>query len=157
MGDTLIVTGTNSLRTPWLARRLTIERAMGMNKILVAEDQTDLREMIALSLSLSGYEVLSVEDGLMAYQQAQRVRPDLIILDLDLPSLRGSEVCKRLKALAGFASTPIVIMSAYKSHAFMEESINAGAAEFLRKPFQLDTLIQRVDDLLSVDHASPSV
>lgn len=130
---------------------------MGMNKILVAEDQTDLREMIALSLSLSGYEVLSVEDGLMAYQQAQRVRPDLIILDLDLPSLRGSEVCKRLKALAGFASTPIVIMSAYKSHAFMEESINAGAAEFLRKPFQLDTLIQRVDDLLSVDHASPSV
>lgn len=128
---------------------------MDTSKILVAEDQTDLREMIALSLSLSGYKVMSVEDGELAYLQAQRIKPDLIILDLELPLLRGSEVCKRLKAMHSFAATPIVIISAYKSSTAMEESLNAGAAEFLPKPFQLDALIQRVDALLSVDHASP--
>lgn len=120
-----------------------------MSKILVAEDQADLREMIALSLSLMGYEVLSVEDGEMAYLQAQRIHPDLIILDLDLPSLRGTEVCKRLKAMSKFSATPILIMSAYKGPVVMEESLEAGASEFLRKPFALDTLLQRVDALLS--------
>lgn len=123
-----------------------------MSKILVAEDQTDLREMIALSLSLTGYDVLSVEDGELAYLQAQRIQPDLIILDLELPSLRGSEVCKRLKAISRFAATPIVIISAYKGEQAMEESLSAGAAEFIRKPFALDNLIQRVDHLLTVGH-----
>jgi DNA-binding response OmpR family regulator len=129
---------------------------MDMTKILVAEDQTDLREMIALSLSLTGYDVLSVEDGELAYLQAQRIRPDLIILDLDLPSLKGTEVCKRLKAMNSFAGIPIVIISAYKSPTAMEESLDAGAAEFLRKPFPLDTLIQRVDHLLSISNSASS-
>jgi DNA-binding response OmpR family regulator len=139
-------------RNTWRDVNYSGAAIMDMSKILVAEDQTDLREMIALSLSLTGYEVLSVEDGEVAYLQAQRIRPDLIILDLDLPSLKGTEVCKRLKAMSSFAGTPIMIMSAYKSPTALEESLDAGAAEFLRKPFPLDTLIQRVDHLLSMDN-----
>jgi len=69
-----------------------------MTKILVAEDQVDLREMIALTLRLSGYEVLATEDGEQAYRQAKAALPDLMILDLEMPLLSGSEVCRRLKA-----------------------------------------------------------
>lgn len=78
-----------------------------MPKILVAEDQIDLREMIALTLRLSGYEVLATEDGEQAFREATASFPDLIILDLDLPLLSGREVCRRLKARQGFADTPV--------------------------------------------------
>ncbi|MCL5428369.1 MAG: response regulator [Chloroflexi bacterium] len=120
-----------------------------MTKILIAEDQDDLRDMIAQTLRLSGYEVVEAEDGERAYKQAQFTHPDLIILDYDMPRLNGSQVCKRLKAMKAFSNTPIVIISSYGNPFFMEASLAAGAEEFIRKPFELNYLTDRVDALLT--------
>lgn len=120
-------------------------------KILIAEDQDDLREMIAHTLRLSGYEVVSAENGERAVQLATKTNPDLIILDYELPRLNGRQVCKQLKALETFTNTPIVIISSYGNPRYMEASLEAGAEEFIRKPFELDHLIQRVDTLLAAD------
>jgi len=120
-----------------------------MTKILIAEDQDDLRDMIAQTLRLSGYEVTTTDDGERAYQQAKSTQPDLIILDYKLPGLSGSQVCKRLKAMDGFSNTPILIISSYGNPRYMEASLEAGAQEFIRKPFELADLIDRVDTLLA--------
>ena len=120
-----------------------------MPKILLAEDQVDLREMIALTLRLSGYEVLATEDGEQAFQQATASLPDLIILDLEMPFLNGWEVCRRLKARQDFASTPVVIISSHGDPVEIENSLNAGAREFIQKPFELNHLIGRVAALLT--------
>ncbi len=118
-------------------------------RILIAEDQDDLREMIAQTLRLSGYEVVAAEDGERAYQQAKSTQPDLIILDYELPRLNGRQVCKKLKAMDAFTNTPIVIISSYGNPRYMEASLEAGAKEFIRKPFELNHLTDRVDALLA--------
>jgi DNA-binding response OmpR family regulator len=120
-----------------------------ITKILIAEDQADLRDMIAHTLRLSGYEVVATEDGERAYQQAKSTQPDLIILDYELPLLNGRQVCKRLKALDAFTNTPIVIISSYGNPRYMEASLEAGAKEFIRKPFELNHLTDRVAALLA--------
>lgn len=120
-----------------------------MTKILIAEDQADLREMIVQTLRLSGYEVVAAEDGESAYQQAKSTRPDLIILDYELPLINGRRVCKKLKAMDAFTDTPIVIISSYGNPRYMEASLEAGAEEFIRKPFELNYLTDRVDALLA--------
>lgn len=120
-----------------------------MTKILIAEDQDDLRDMIAQTLRLSGYEVVAAEDGERAFQQAKSTQPALIILDYELPRLNGRQVCKKLKELDAFSSTPIVMISSYGNPRYMEASLEAGAEEFIRKPFELNHLIDRVDTLLA--------
>lgn len=117
--------------------------------VLVAEDQADLRDMITATLELSGHRVFSAADGQEAVEQAEEQRPDLIILDLHMPGLNGFEVCERLKAQEPFRSVPILIISAGGSREQIRASLNAGAQEYLAKPFELDHLIQRVDALLT--------
>jgi DNA-binding response OmpR family regulator len=120
-----------------------------MAKILIAEDQVDLREMIALTLRLAGFEVVATADGAQAYLQAKTSQPDLLILDLDMPHLTGVEVCKKLKSRLDFASTPVVIMSSHNNPAKIEASLNAGAQEYIRKPFELKLLMDKVFTLLN--------
>jgi DNA-binding response OmpR family regulator len=122
-----------------------------MTKILIAEDQADLREMIAATLELSGYEVNSAEDGRQAVDSAKADQPDLIILDMEMPHLTGSQVCEHLKGLAGFLHTPIVIISSHNDPVAVENGMLAGAQEYIHKPFQIDHLIERVDALLAAE------
>ena len=117
--------------------------------ILIAEDQADLREMIALTLRLAGFEVVAAADGEQAYQQANVALPDLIILDLEMPHLSGSEVCKKLKARQAFANTPVVIMSSHDNPIEIENSLKAGAREYIHKPFELNFLMDKVVTLLT--------
>jgi DNA-binding response OmpR family regulator len=122
-----------------------------MRTILVAEDQQELRDLIALSLQLSGYQVLAAQDGELAYRWAKDLQPDLILLDLEMPQLRGSQVCEKLKAMDSFSETPILIMSSHSDPIEIEKSIEAGAEAFLHKPFELNDLISKVDALLTQD------
>ena len=122
-----------------------------MARILIAEDQAELREMIALTLRLSGHEVEGAGDGKAAYQQARASHPDLIILDHEMPHLSGRQVCRKLKTFEAFSNTPILIISSISDPIAVERSLNAGASEYLSKPFELSRLIQRVDALLTAD------
>jgi DNA-binding response OmpR family regulator len=120
-----------------------------MPNILVAEDQADLRDMITTSLELAGHHVIAATDGQQAIEQAEEQRPDLIILDLHMPRVNGFEVCEHLKAQETFRRVPILIMSAGGSREQIRASLDAGAQEYLAKPFDLDHLIRRVDALLT--------
>jgi DNA-binding response OmpR family regulator len=122
-----------------------------MARILIAEDQADLREMIAVTLRLSGHQVEGAEDGQTAYRQAKASHPDLIILDIEMPHLSGRQVCRRLKAIHAFSQVPIVMISSRNDPVEIERSLNAGASEYLPKPFELSHLIERVDALLIAD------
>lgn len=117
-------------------------------KILVAEDQEDLREMISATLRLAGHRVTSVPDGEAALRLAQQSQPDLIILDMHMPLLTGWQVCEKLRADQSLRSTPILLISGLANDDEIRAGLLAGAQEYIRKPFELSQLMQRVEALL---------
>ena len=119
-----------------------------MPKILIADDQPDLREMIRLSLSLSGYHVLTAPDGHVALEVAAGFGPDLIIVDARMPGPSGPALCARLHDLAATHGAPILLISGMADCAEIQAALEAGAREYLRKPFELNHLLDRVDALL---------
>ena len=114
--------------------------------ILVAEDQTDIRDLLVLNLRAAGYEVSAVGDGEQALQQ-QLARPaDLLVLDLMMPRKDGLEVCKALRA-AGSAA-PILMLTAKSTELDRVLGLELGADDYLTKPFSLAELLARVKALL---------
>ena len=114
--------------------------------ILVAEDQTDIRELLALNLRAAGYEVTCVADGTAALASQAESASDLLILDLMMPGLDGLEVCKRLRA-RGRAS-PILMLTAKSTELDRVLGLELGADDYLTKPFSLAELRARVTALL---------
>jgi len=119
-------------------------------KILIAEDQSDLREMIASTLRMAGHEVAAEPDGEAALRTAQQIHPDLIIMDVHMPLLSGFEVCAQLKADKAFLDVRILLISGMANNQEIQAGLNAGAQEYIRKPFELGHF-QRVDALLTED------
>jgi DNA-binding response OmpR family regulator len=114
--------------------------------ILVAEDQTDIRELIAMNLRSAGYEVQTVGDGPAALASQHETSSDLLILDLMMPGLDGLEVCKALRARG--RSTPILMLTAKSSELDRVLGLELGADDYLTKPFSLAELLARVKALL---------
>ena len=113
--------------------------------ILIAEDSADGREMMQTLLGLKGYKVLSVENGVRAVEVALMGRPDLILLDLELPKLDGLGVVRILRSHREFRDTPIIIVSGHDPAGFHEPAIEAGCSAYLPKPIdfeRLDTILQ---------------
>ncbi len=119
-----------------------------MSKILIAEDQADLREMIVLTLRLAGHDVADAPDGEAALLMARQSQPDLIILDMHMPLLTGWQVCEKLRADQSMQSTPILLISGMANSEEIQAGLQAGAQECMRKPFELSQLMQRVEALL---------
>ncbi|HEY0820007.1 MAG TPA: response regulator, partial [Rhizobacter sp.] len=114
--------------------------------ILVAEDQTDIRELIVMNLRSAGYEVQAVADGPSALASQAEVASDLLILDLMMPGLDGLEVCKALRARG--RSTPILMLTAKATELDRVLGLELGADDYLTKPFSLAELLARVKALL---------
>ena len=114
--------------------------------ILVAEDQTDIRELIALNLRNAGYEVTTVGDGPAALASQNEQASDLLILDLMMPGLDGLEVCKALRARG--RSSPILMLTAKATELDRVLGLELGADDYLTQPFSLAELLARVKALL---------
>ena len=114
--------------------------------ILVAEDQTDIRELIAMNLRNAGYEVTTVGDGPAALASQNEQASDLLILDLMMPGLDGLEVCKALRARG--RNTPILMLTAKATELDRVLGLELGADDYLTKPFSLAELLARVKALL---------
>jgi len=114
--------------------------------ILVAEDQTDIRELIAMNLRSAGYEVSTVGDGVAALASQNEVASDLLILDLMMPGLDGLEVCKALRARG--RNMPILMLTAKSTELDRVLGLELGADDYLTKPFSLAELLARVKALL---------
>jgi DNA-binding response OmpR family regulator len=126
----------------------TLDRHMA--RILIAEDQADLREMLSFTLRLDGHQVVTAADGEEALNQALATSPDLIVLDIKMPGLSGFQVCEQLKRDVKFGETPIIIISALNTDEQIEAGYQAGASEFIPKPFSPQLLSERVKNLLEV-------
>jgi len=120
-----------------------------MAKILVAEDEKDIRELIVFSLTFAGFEVVAAIDGQEAVEKALEVKPDLIMMDIRMPRMTGYEACERMKTMDETKDIPVVILSAKGQDSEIQTGLDVGAYEYILKPFAPDELIQRVKDIIS--------
>jgi DNA-binding response OmpR family regulator len=125
-----------------------------MQKILVAEDERDIRELIGFTLRFAGFEVIQVANGIDAVEQAAEVQPDLIILDVRMPKMTGYDACRKLKEDPATNEIPVVFLSAKGQEGEIKEGLNVGAIEYIVKPFAPDELTDQVKDVLQRVQAS---
>jgi len=130
---------------------------MGNNKILVVEDVADYREMIMLFLRRSGYRAVEAATGFEAVSQARVTRPDLIIMDLDMPAMTGDQATARLKADPSTRNIPVIVTTAFSYGSLVDRAITAGADEIMHKPFALKLLRAAMQRHLSLDDQPPGI
>jgi DNA-binding response OmpR family regulator len=116
-----------------------------MAKILVAEDEKQIADMIAFKLTNSGHQVIRAEDGEQAMKLAKRDIPDLIMLDAMMPGLNGFEVLRRLKLDATLRSVPVIMVTAKGHERDVLSGLRGGAVDYVVKPFSLKELAARVE------------
>lgn len=119
-----------------------------MTKILIAEDDQDIRELVVLTLQFSGFDVVAVEDGSLAVEKAQNQTFDLILMDVRMPRMTGYEACRRLKDIDSTKNIPIIFLSAKGQEQEIQTGLSAGAADYILKPFAPDTLVNTINDVL---------
>lgn len=116
-------------------------------KILIADDEPDILEIIAYNLSKEGYDVSTAVNGDEAFRLAKQLNPDLIILDIMMPGRSGVEVCKALRALPEFQDTLIIFLTALSDELSQVKGFDTGADDYLNKPISPKLLITRVNAL----------
>ena len=120
-----------------------------MARVLVADDDVDLNDLVTMKLESAGHEVTSVFDGEDALARAVADKPDLIVLDWMLPRRNGLEVCHSVRSDAALSGTRILMLTARAQEADVERAFAAGAEEYITKPFSPRELLLRTTALLS--------
>ncbi|QXJ19769.1 response regulator transcription factor [Actinomadura graeca] len=115
-------------------------------RILVVDDEPAVRESLSSSLAFEGYEVAEAADGVIALERAGAEPPDLVVLDVLMPRMDGLTTCRRLRALG--ATMPVLMLTARDMVGDRVTGLDAGADDYLAKPFELDELLARVRALL---------
>jgi len=110
-------------------------------RILVADDDPQLVRALRITLSAHGYDVVTAADGASAVTTAAQTHPDLVMLDLGMPHLDGVQV---IEALRGWTSAPIIVVSGRTGSADKVDALDAGADDYVTKPFQIDELLARL-------------
>ena len=119
-----------------------------MAKVLIVDDDADIRELLNIRLRKEGYETAFASDGISAISTARREEPDLIVLDLGLPGGEGYVVMERLRAIASLGGVPVIVVSARDAATHEERSRAAGAVAFVEKPIDTDVLLREVQSAL---------
>ncbi len=127
-----------------------------MALILVVDDDIDVAKTVELDLGQNGYQVITAANGYDALQSAHQARPDLVLLDIAMPEMDGIEVCRRLRASPATVSIPILFMTVSKDIKTKIDGFNAGADDYLVKPFDLQELNLRVKALLRRGASKPT-
>lgn len=116
------------------------------HRILIIDDEPDIREFISYNLVRKGYTVFTAPDGKTGYETALRERPHLIILDILMPVMNGYETCRRLRHNPLFADTRILFLSALSESYVRELGQQLEADGYIPKPIRIERLLQRVED-----------
>jgi two-component system response regulator RpaA len=119
-----------------------------MPRVLVVDDDPCILDLVRLNLELAGYEVIKASDGVKGQAMAIQIVPDMIVLDLMLPQVDGLTVCQRLRRDERTADIPILMLTALGQTQDKVEGFNAGADDYLTKPFEVQELLVRVRALL---------
>lgn len=120
-----------------------------MSKILIAGDDCDIRDLITFPLRFANYEVIAASNGEEAVSLARQEIPDLILLDVRMPRMTGYEACVAIKLEANLTNIPVVFLSAEGQDSEIRAGLQAGAVEYLLKPFAPDQMIGRIRSILA--------
>ncbi len=124
-------------------------------RILVVDDERQIRELLARFLAREGYEVVLASNGEEAIKLVESEDPQVILLDVKMPGTDGIEMCKKLKAEEKTSFIPVIIMTALSDR--KTEAVEARADDFVDKPFNLAELLVRVKSILRVGHFTDPV
>lgn len=120
------------------------------HKILIVEDQSDLRQLVCMTLLPEGHQLLEADNGMHALELVASKRPDLVLLDVMLPGvLNGLQVCARIKSSPVLAATRVILLTAKGQAADREEGRKAGADAYFVKPFSPLELLEQVRKMLA--------
>ena len=117
--------------------------------VLVADDDEDILQLVSFRLERAGYTVVTAADGQQALAAAREHHPDLAVLDVMMPGLNGYEVTRQLRADAATAQIPVILLTARVQEADVSRGFEAGADDYLRKPFSPQELRSRVQAILA--------
>ena len=117
-------------------------------KILIVDDEPDIVKVIASRLKANNYDVEVAFDAREAIQVAHKVKPDLIILDIKMPSGSGISVYENLSIFGDTARVPVIFITAYSNDEVRKKVLDLGAADFMEKPFNPDELTEKVNRIL---------
>ncbi len=120
-----------------------------MTKILIAEDEGDIRDLIKFTLRLANYDIVEANNGEEAVTLARQEVPDLILMDVRMPRMTGYEACAAIKSETELKDIPIIFLSAKGQDSEIQAGLQAGAVEYLLKPFAPDQLTARIQAILA--------
>jgi CheY-like chemotaxis protein len=118
--------------------------------VLAVDDEPEIRQLVQRTLQAKGYSVELAQDGAEALEKAERLVPDLVLLDAMLPKVHGFEACRRIKASPRTRAVPVIMMTAiYRGWRFAQDAKDSyGAEDYVEKPFRLDDLLRRIEEAL---------
>jgi DNA-binding response OmpR family regulator len=117
--------------------------------VLIADDDEDIRALVAFRLERAGYDVVTAGDGEQALRLALEHAPQLAVLDVMMPKLTGLEVTRRLRAEEATSAIPVILLTARVQEADIAAGFEAGAADYIKKPFSPQELRTRVQTILA--------
>jgi CheY-like chemotaxis protein len=120
-----------------------------MPKILIAEDERDIRDLVVFTLQFGGFEVVATGNGAELVSAAPGEKPDLILTDVRMPKMTGYEACLALKANPDTKDIPIVFLSAKGQEEEVNQGMRVGGTAYILKPFAPDVLLTKVRDILA--------
>ncbi|MEZ0395173.1 MAG: response regulator [Anaerolineales bacterium] len=118
---------------------------MSNGTILYVEDNLDNRTLIRRILMAEGYEVVEAENATQAQEKLKQLKPDLILMDINMPDMDGYTLTARIRATPGFENTPIVALTANVMRGDREKSLEAGCDGYIQKPVDIDMLPQQIE------------
>jgi CheY-like chemotaxis protein len=128
------------------------EEARDVRRILIADDEHNIRHILDFSLHVEGFDVLAAQDGEEALALAASELPDLVIMDVMMPGCGGIEACRRLKQNPRTRQIPVILLTARSSREDREAGEAAGAVEYITKPFSPQKVIDLIQSILGVAH-----
>jgi CheY-like chemotaxis protein len=125
-------------------------------RILVVDDEPAVLEVVTRILKVAGFEVLGISESLGVAEAARRFRPNLVLMDMDMPELDGSELCTLLKSQPEMKGVPVVFLSGRTLDADRDLALFSGASAYLDKPVDAPALVRTVRSLLGARSAAPA-
>ncbi|MBN2072231.1 MAG: response regulator transcription factor [Candidatus Krumholzibacteriota bacterium] len=122
-----------------------------MKKILVIEDSRLVSELLKVELGKRGYEAVVRDDGLEGLKTAKEIVPDLVILDVMLPSMNGFKICRLLKFDKRFKKIPVIMLTTRSLEDDKKIGMTSGADGYMAKPFNIDELVEKIESLTLVE------
>jgi CheY-like chemotaxis protein len=120
-----------------------------MAKIVIAEDENDIRNLITFTLEIDGHEIIATKNGVEALEQVRAEKPDLVVLDVRMPKMTGYEACEKIKQDPDLREIPVVFLSAKGQDKEIQTGLDLGATRYILKPFSPDSLTSDINQILN--------